>query len=148
MNLQLEEANDEDDGKNNCICPQHIQLLHPDTSGSLNSNKTESSKEPMSPDTVSLECLEVLSDDISNDENPSPNAVERPLDQQAFMKLESDYNSLKRRCSRMEKRIQKAKEFQERHYKFKKESKLLHMRKDRTISGLERTLKDVLTVKL
>lgn len=107
-----------------------------------------STPEPKLPDVMELECMEVLPGDISNDENPAPKAGKRLLDPQAVMDLERDYNALKRRCYRMEKRIEKAQEFQERHYKYKRENKLLHIRKDRTISGLERTLKDVLSVKL
>jgi hypothetical protein len=147
--LQIQEEDNANNGSNICICPQHVQQSHPDTSGtSLEPEPNELSQEPKSPEVIDLECMEVLPDDISNDEIPSPNANKGPLDPEAVMELERENNSLKRRCYKMEKRIEKAKEFQERHYKYKRENKLLHLRKDRTILGLERTIKDVLAVKL
>lgn len=103
--------------------------------------------QPMSPDLIDLECDEEIPEDISNDEHSSPKAtVPDWLDENTITVIWNDYNAIKRRCYRMEKQLEKAREFRDNHFKFKKDVKLLQKRKDMAINGLQKTIKDMSSI--
>lgn len=58
--------------------------------------------------------------------------------------LDQELSALKRRHKRLEKRLKMADDFKKRHEQFIRATKLLHIKKDRAIRGLEKTLNSIL----